>query len=130
MIYADPGLRLTYINLHSDPPKHEPICATQEHSTPPPYATPSGFTGWVHATLTISHAQCAVVFSHNRIAEVSGLPEYVTSTTSHNHKHPYNDRSLIDTGRALRQDSILDASKESVQSQIQFRIIIKPQDQP
>ena len=89
----------TYINLHSDPPKCEPVCAMREHNTPPPCATPGGFTRWVHATLTISHAQCAVVFSHNRIAEVSGLPEYVTSTTSHNHKRPYKDRSLIDTDR-------------------------------
>ena len=28
--------------------------ATRQHSTPPPCATPSGFTGCVHATLTIS----------------------------------------------------------------------------
>jgi hypothetical protein len=57
------------------------MCATREHSTPPPYATPGGFTGCVHATLTISHAQCAVVFSHNGIAEVLVLPEYVANTT-------------------------------------------------
>ena len=93
-----PGLGRTYINLHSDRPKRKPVYATREHSTPTPCATPSGFTGWVHATLTISHVQCAVVFSHNRIAEVLGLPEYVTSTTNHDHKRPYNDRFLIDTG--------------------------------
>ena len=52
--YAGPGLGLTYINLHLDPPKREPVCATREHSTPPPYAAPSGFTGCVHATLAIS----------------------------------------------------------------------------
>ena len=46
-----------------------------------PSPTPSGSTGCVHATLTISHAQCIVVFSHNGIAEVLGLPEYVASTT-------------------------------------------------
>ena len=46
----------TYINLHSDPPKCKPVSATQEHNTPPPCATPSGFRGYVHATLTISHA--------------------------------------------------------------------------
>ena len=41
------------------------------------------------------------------------------------------ERSLIDAGGALRQDSILDASKESAWSQIKFIImIIKPQDQP
>jgi hypothetical protein len=28
--------------------------ATREHSTPPPYAAPGGFTGCVHATLAIS----------------------------------------------------------------------------
>ena len=26
----------TYINLHSDPPKQEPVRATREHSAPPP----------------------------------------------------------------------------------------------
>ena len=126
MTYASPGPRPTYINLHLDPPEREPVCATREHSTPPPYATPSGFTGWVHATLTISHAQCVVVFSHNRIVEVLGLSEYVASTTSHDHKWTYNDRSLINTGGALRQDSIFYVSKESAQSQIKFMIIIKP----
>ena len=39
-------------------------------------------------------------------------------------------RSSIDTGGALHQDSILDASKESTRSQIKFMIIIKPQDHP
>ena len=78
--YAGPSLGRTYINLHSDPPEREPVCATREHSTPPPCATPGGSTGCVHATLTISHARCAVVFSHNEIAEVSGLPEYVACT--------------------------------------------------
>ena len=97
--YAGPGFGLKYINPHSDPPKRELVCATWEHSTPPPCATPGGSTWWVHATLTISHAQCAIVFSHNGIAEVSGLTEYVASTTSHDHKRPYNDRSLINTGR-------------------------------
>jgi len=81
MTYAGPGPEPTYINLHSDPPKCEPVCATREHNTPPPCATPSGFIGWVHATLTISHAQCIVVFSHNGIANISGLLEYVASTT-------------------------------------------------
>ena len=80
MTYAGPGFGLTYINLHSDPPKREPVCTTLEHSTPPPYATPGGFTGCIHATLTVSHARCAVVFSHNGIVEILGLPEYVAST--------------------------------------------------
>ena len=46
------------------------------------------------------------------------------------HKQAYNERSSIDTGRALRQDSIPDASKESARSQIKFIIIIKPQGIP
>ena len=79
MTYASP--KPTYINFHSDPPKRELVCATREYSTPPPCAVLDGFTGWVHATLAISHSQCVVVFSHNGIAKVSGLPEYVASTT-------------------------------------------------
>jgi hypothetical protein len=90
--YAGP--RPTYINLHSDPPKCEPVCATREHSTPPPYLIP---IGWVHATLTISHAQCAVVFSHNGITEVSGLPKYVASGKVLTTHRPTSARSLIDT---------------------------------
>ena len=128
--YVGPDFGLTYINPHLDPPKHEPVYATLDHSTPPPYATPGGFIGCVHATLTISHARCAVVFSHNGIAEVSGITEYVASTTKSRPQQAYNERSLIDTGGALCQDSILDASEESARSQIKFMIIIKPQDQP
>ena len=124
------GSRPTYINIHLDPPKCELVYATQEYSAPPPWAAPGGFIGCVHATLTISHAQCVVVFSHNGIAEVSGLPEYVTSTTKSRSQQVYNERSLTDTGGALRQDSILDTRKESTRSQIKFMIIIKPQDQP
>ena len=81
MTYVGPSFRLTYINLHSVSPKCELVCATREHNTPPPYATPGGFLGWVHTTLTVSHAQCTVVFSHNGIAKVLGLPKYVASTT-------------------------------------------------
>jgi len=65
MTYVGP--RPTYINLHSDPPKRELVCATWEHSTPPPCATPGGSTGCVHATLTISHTRCTVVFSHKSL---------------------------------------------------------------
>ena len=79
MTYADPGPM--YINPHSDPPKHEPVYATREYSTAPPCVVPNRFTGWVHATLAISHPQCAVVFSHNGIAEILGLPKYVAGTT-------------------------------------------------
>ena len=39
-------------------------------------------------------------------------------------------RSSINTGGALRQDSILDASKESARSQFKFMIIIHPQGIP
>jgi hypothetical protein len=45
------------------------------------------------------HSQCAVVLSHNGIAEVLGLAEFVVNTTSHNHKRAYNDRSSIGTSR-------------------------------
>jgi hypothetical protein len=47
--YAGP--RPTYINLHSDLPKLEPVRATREHSTPPHYQIP---VGWVQAILAIS----------------------------------------------------------------------------
>ena len=77
--YAGP--RPTYINLHPDPPKHEPVRATREYSTPPPYVIRDVSVGWVHATLAISHSQCTVVFSYNGIAEILSLPEYVASTT-------------------------------------------------
>jgi hypothetical protein len=76
--YAGP--RPTYINLHSDPPKRQPVCATRKHITPPPYVIPDVSAGWVHATLAISHSQCAIVFSHDGIAEVLGLLEYVAGT--------------------------------------------------
>jgi hypothetical protein len=75
------GPRPTYINLHLDFSKREPVCASREYSTPPPCATPDRFTRWVHASLAISHSQCVVVFSHNGIAKVLGLSEYVVSTT-------------------------------------------------
>ena len=80
MTYVGP--RPTYINPHSDPPKQERVHATREHSTPPPCTTPGRFTGCVYVTLTISHAQHTIVFSHNGIAKLSGLLEYVASTTN------------------------------------------------
>ena len=52
-----------------------------------------------------------VGLSHNGIAEVLGLPEYVASTTSHDHKRAYNDRSSIDRGGALHQDLNLTQAK-------------------
>ena len=68
--------------------------ATREHSTPPPCATPGGFTGCVHTTLTISRSKCIVVFSHNGIVEVLGLPEYVASTTRSQLTTVYNSMVL------------------------------------
>jgi hypothetical protein len=124
------GLEPTYINPHSALPKPEPVYTTWEHNTPPLYATAGGSTGWVHATLTISHAQCVIVFSSNGIAEILGLPEHVARIIKSWSQQAYNERSLTDTGGALRQDSILGASKESAWSQIKFMIIIKTQDQP
>ena len=96
-----PGPKPTYINLHSDPPKREPVCATREHSTPPLCATPSGFIGCVHATLTISHA--VVVFSHNGIAEVSGLPEYMASTIK-SRTHTSLQRTVLNRHRRDEHD--------------------------
>ena len=69
--YAGP--RPTYISLHSDPPKHESVCATREYSTPPSYIICDVFVRWLHATLAIYHSQYATSFSHNRIADVLGL---------------------------------------------------------
>ena len=79
MTYVGPGP--TYINPHSDRLEREPVCATREYNTPPPCAIPDRFTGWVHATLTIFHSQCVVVFSYNGVAKVLGLPEYMAGTT-------------------------------------------------
>jgi len=109
-IYAGPGFRLTYINLHSDPPKCEPVYATQEYSTPPSYVICDVSVRWVHAALAISHSQCAVVFSHSGIAKVLGLPEYVASTTKFWTSKPTKVRASINIGGALHWDSILDAS--------------------
>ena len=52
--YAGPSLGPLYINLYSDPPNRERVCATREYSTPPPYGILDVFIGWVHATLAIS----------------------------------------------------------------------------
>ena len=38
MTYAGP--RPTYMNLDSNPPKHERVHTTREYNTPPPYADP------------------------------------------------------------------------------------------
>jgi hypothetical protein len=78
---------MTYAGLGPDPNLHistltqilqnvNGSSATQEHSTPPPCATPSGFIGRVHATLAIS-----LLLVRSYITEVLCLPEYVASTT-------------------------------------------------
>jgi hypothetical protein len=84
-------LDLHISTLSKDPPKHEPVYDTREYSTPPPCVVPDGFIGWVYATLTISHSQCVVIFSHNGIAKVSGLPEYVAGTVKSQPRQVYND---------------------------------------
>jgi len=69
-----PDLHISTIPMN--PPKHELDRTTRELSTPPPCSIPDGYlAGWVHATPTISHSQCAVVFSHNGIAGVLRLTE-------------------------------------------------------
>ena len=105
-------------------------CATREHSTPPPCATPGGFTGWVHTTVAISHSQCAVVFSHNEIVKVLGLPEYVGSTTK-SQPHTGLQRMVLNRHRRGTMSRLkLDASKESSPSKFKFMIIIKAQGIP
>ena len=128
---------MTYAGLGPDPNLHistltwilqkmNRYSATKESSTPPPCATPGGFTRCIHATLAISPLPVRSWPSYNGIAKMLGLPGYVAITTSHDHKRAYNDRSSIDIGGALRHESIHDASKESVRSQIKFMVIIKP----
>jgi hypothetical protein len=46
-----------------------------------------------------------------QLVMVLGLPEYVSSTTSHDHKRAYNNRSTINTGGALHQHSNLTQAK-------------------
>jgi hypothetical protein len=69
------------INHHWDPPKRERVCATQEYSTPHPYTDPAVLQDRYTLLLPSLHSQCSVVLSHNEIAKVLGLTEYVASTT-------------------------------------------------
>jgi hypothetical protein len=74
-----PDLHISTIPMN--PPKHELDHTTREHSTPSPCFVPDDYlAGWVHATPTISPLLVCVINSHNGIAEVPGLPEYVAST--------------------------------------------------
>ena len=95
MTYTGP--KPTYINLLSKSPKHEPVYATREYSTPLFYVIHDVSVRWLHAILAISHSQCAVVLSHNEIAEILDLLEYVASTARSRTRQVYNERSSIDT---------------------------------
>jgi hypothetical protein len=62
--------------------------ATREHSTHFTVSfVPDGFTGVCYTILSPSlHSQYAVIIPHSGLAQVLGLPEYVASTASHDHK--------------------------------------------
>jgi hypothetical protein len=83
--YAGP--RPTYINLHSDPPKCEPVYATQEHSTPPP---------WVIRPRRI-HRMCTR-YSHHLRRPMHSLWPILQGL---DHTVAYNERSSIDTDRTI-----------------------------
>jgi hypothetical protein len=83
-----PGPVPTYINPHSDPRIREPV---QRYPSAQNHFTVSfirdGFTEVCYTVLQPSlHSQCAVIVSHTRIAQLLGLPEYVASTASHDHR--------------------------------------------
>jgi hypothetical protein len=65
--------------------------ATQKHSTHFTASfVPNGFTGVYYTILPPSlHSQYAVIISHKGIAQMLGLPEYVASTTSHDHRQSW-----------------------------------------
>jgi hypothetical protein len=65
-----------------------------------------------------------VIVSRKGIAQVFGLPEYVASTTSHDHRQLYNDWSLIDTGEVTMSRLKLGASQDSARSQFKIKIIL------
>jgi hypothetical protein len=62
--------------------------ATWEHSTHFTVSfIPNGFIGVCYMILSPSlHSQCTVIVPHSGLAQVLGLPEYVASTASHDHK--------------------------------------------
>jgi hypothetical protein len=80
-------------------PKTKPVCATREHSTPlhcvvRPWRIHRSV---LHGTSTISiHPVCMSFRVKDKLGQ--GLLEYVASTTSHDHRQLYNDRSLINIG--------------------------------
>jgi hypothetical protein len=65
-----------------------------------------------------------VIVSRKGIVQVLGLPEYVDSTTTHDHRQLYNDRSLIDTGEVAASRLKLGASQDSAWSQFKIKIIL------
>jgi hypothetical protein len=108
----------TYIDPHSDLPIQEPVQRYPRASIPP-LGIVQVWRIHKHGYTILPpslHSQCAVIVSHTRIAQMLGLPEYVASTASHDHRQLYNDRSLIDTGGVTTSRSILGTSQDSVQS--------------
>jgi hypothetical protein len=68
------------------------------------------------------HSKCVVAVSHNGIAKVLVLSEYVASTAkSRTHNKPTSVRSSIDTGEVTTSGLKPDASQDSARSQ--FNII-------
>jgi hypothetical protein len=105
----------TYIDPHSDPPIREPVQRYPRASIPP-HGIVQAWRIHKHGYTILPpslHSQCAVIVSHIRIAQMLGLPEYVASTASHDHRQLYNDRSLIDTGGVTTSRSILGTSQHS-----------------
>jgi hypothetical protein len=108
----------TYIHPHSDPPIREPVQHYPGASIPP-LGIVQAWRIHKHGYTILPpslHSQCTVIISHTRIAQMLGLPEYVASTASHDHRQLYNDRSLIDTGWVTTSRSILGASQDSSRS--------------
>jgi hypothetical protein len=119
----------TYVGLGPDPCLHTSTLTqillyenrsstTREHSTHfTMLFVHDGFTEVCYMVLPLSlHSQCVVIVSHTRISQMLGLPEYVSSTASHDHRQLYNDQSLFDTGGVTMSRSILGASQDSAQS--------------
>jgi hypothetical protein len=120
---------MTYAGLGLDPCLHTSTLtqilhygkrssATREHSTHSTASfVPDGFIGVCYTILSPSlHSQCVVVISHKGIAQMLALPGYVASTTNHDHKQAYNERSLTDTDGVTTSSLKLGASQDSTRS--------------
>jgi hypothetical protein len=90
------GPEPTYINLHSDPQNMNGFVRPESTVLHLPTPLLVDSQDVYRLLLPSLYSQCVVGLSHNGIAEVLDLPKYVASTTSHDHKRPFNDRSLID----------------------------------